>query len=569
MTQSTQYSPLFSLVIPVWHPDPAEFVEALDSIFDQYEPEWQLVLVSDGPQPEEVVALLDGAVERAHASPKREVLLVQREEQGGIVAATNDGIAQASGEFIAFMDNDDVLTPRALLAFRQAIEAFDDVDAVYSDEDKIDPEGNLIGAFHKPGWSPDRLRSHNFLTHFNCFRRSVIDQVGGLRIEFDGSQDHDLSLRVTEKARRISHVPEVLYHWRQSAGSVALDPANKDWAFEAGVGAVQDHLDRVGIPATASRDNERSGGILLAPNLPSEPAVSIVMASRGAVAVGPEVKNAALRRSIGSIVNHTTYRNYEIVVVLDQDTNDAHQAAVIEAGQNRVRFVHDSRAFSASSANNLGASAAGGEHLVFLSADAEVVTPEWLQRLVLFSSLAGVGAVGARVEQPDGRIRHAGITTRDGLPAPLYAGYPGTSLGLMGALWLTFNTLAVSNACMMIKRSAFDAAGGFSSHFPHTFADVDLCLKSLSLGYRTVIDNRTQMIEAATLGRARGVEPWEADLLRTRWASILDNNPFDNPNLSQDVLSELGLSAGLLAKRRLVGIEQPARSWSMADSIHD
>lgn len=569
MTLPEPETPLFSLVIPVWRPDPVEFVEALDSVFDQYEQIWQLVLVADGPQPDEVVALLEGAVRRAKGLQNREVLIVERPEQGGIVAATNDGIAQATGEFIAFMDNDDTLAPQALSAFRHAIEVHTDVDAVYSDEDKIDPEGNLIGAFHKPGWSPDRLRSHNFLTHFNCFRRTLIEEVGGLRIEFDGSQDHDLSLRVTEKARRVSHVPEVLYHWRQSATSVALNPANKDWAFEAGVGAVQDHLDRVGIPAIASRDHERSGGILLEPNLAEEPSVSIVMVSRGPVPVDPTVKVQALGSSITSILEHSTYGNYEIVVVLDQHTDASHEETVRKAGLGRVQVVKDSRPFNFSSARSLGASAATGDHLLFLSSDTQVATPDWIQRLVLFSSLGGVGAVGACLEQTDGRIRHAGITTRGGLPANSYAGYLGDSLGLMGALWLTFNTLAVSGACLMVKRTAFDEAGGFSTRLPNNFSDVDLCLKLLAKGYRTVVDNRTRLVHGETLSPPMPVEPWESDFLRARWAPILDDNPFDNPNLSQDVLGELGLSAGLLAKRRLAGIVPSARSWSQLDAVHD
>lgn len=555
-------TPRFSVVVPVWHPDPGQFQEAVDSVFVQTASSWQLVLVADGPQPDEVLSILSEAEQRSHGPESGEVVVIHRDEQGGIVAASNDAIDASTGEFVAFLDNDDLLAPGALAAFESAADAYDDVDVIYSDEDKMSMEGRRVDPFHKPSWSPDRLRCQMYLGHLCAYRRTLVNEVGNLRQEFHGSQDHDLALRVTEKARRVTHIPQVLYHWRQALTSTALDPANKDWAFEAGVRAVQSHLDRVGIEAEANRDRRFVGVTSVDPVLSEHPLVSIVILTGGTRRIVRGQDVVMVTNAIKSVVARSTYPNYEILVVIDAKSSDALGDELRAVGGGRVRVVRDTRPFSFAASNNLGVSHAYGDHIVFLNDDTEVLTVDWMERLVMWSSLEGVGAVGCLLEYPDGRIQHAGVFSRRGGPSHRYHGFNASGQGAFGVLGQTINLLAVTGACLAIKREVFDEIGGFCTHLPLNFNDVDLCLKTINAGYRNVLDHRTRLVHLETSTRPKGVEAEEVEFMLARWDRLLNNDPWDNPNLDGVGVEEIPPPASLTARRELVGeVQFAARSW--------
>lgn len=546
--------PFISIVVPVYRPDPDHLQAAISSVVDQSDSDWQLVLVADGPQPADVDAVLD-------ASADDRITVARRKEQGGIVDASNDGIGLSTGEFVTFLDNDDTLSPRAVAACRFAVEQHDDVDVIYTDEDKLDIRGRRVDPFHKPSWSPERLRTQMYTGHLGVYRRSLVEQVGRMRAAFNGSQDHDLALRVTEIARRITHIPQVLYHWRQSATSTALDPSAKDWAFEAGVRAVQDHLDRSGVPATAVRDGARVGVIAVNPRLTEFPLVSVIVLTGGRRRTSRGADFVLVENAIRSVVEDSTYPNYEIVVVLDRTSTDQLAERLLELGKGRVRIVRDHQPFSFSGANNLGVSHAFGDHLIFLNDDTEIVTPDWMERFVLWMSLDGVGAVGCCLEYPDGRVQHAGVFSRNGEPSHRYAGFHGTAPGAFGVLGLTINCLAVTGACLGVMRERFDAVGGFSTVFPLNFNDVDLCLKLVDRGWRTVLDNRTRIVHFETSSRPKVVESWEHLSMLERWSGLLHDDPWDNVNLRGYGVEETPAPPQLTELRERSGWAPAPRSW--------
>ena len=548
-----------SILVPVYRPDPRHFEEAIRSVLAQTDVDWQLVLAADGPQPPEVEAIL--AVQNDPRIVVERCLI-----QGGISAATNAALGKATGAFVTFLDNDDVLAPRAVQAVAEALALSEEIDVVYSDEDKLDLQGNRVDPFHKPAWSPERLRGQMYLGHLSVYRRTLVDAVGGLRTEFNGAQDHDLALRVTEQARRVAHLPEVLYHWRQSPTSTALDPGAKTWAFDAGTRAIADHLTRVGIPATAVADGRYPGVTAVNPALLTQPRVSIVVLTGGTSRLVHGETKVLVENAVRSIVKTSTYHNYEIVVVLDRDSTDKLAKRVTEAGidrsgTERVRVVRDRRPFNFAGANNLGVDHAEGSHLIFLNDDTQVITPDWIERLVLLSSLPGVGLVGCCLEYPDGRIQHAGIVSRPNGPSHRWAGFSVAHPGTFSSLALTVNMIGATGACIATKRNRFEAVGGFNVDFPLNFNDVDLCFKFVSLGYRNVVDNRTRLFHFETSSRPNQVESHEVHRLFDRWRDLIGNDPWDNPNLLGSGVEDTPASPALTRLREITGSCRDLPAW--------
>jgi GT2 family glycosyltransferase len=541
-----------SVAVPVYRPDPRHLEEAIESVLHQTSPAWELVLVADGSQPAEVDHVLD-----ALDDPR--IVVHRRQDQGGIVAASNDAIARATGAFVGFLDNDDTLDRSAVAACIDAIAAHDDTDVVYTDEDKLDGAGVRVVPFHKPSWSPERLRGQMYIGHLAVYRRSLIDELGGLRDEYQGAQDHDLALRATEVARRVTHIPRVLYHWRMSETSTAQDPTAKQWAFEAGVRAVQSHLDRVGLPATAALDPAYV--VAVDPALHDHPPVSLIMLTGGRRRIAGGAEMLLVENALRSVVRDSTYPDYEVVVVLDQSTDPALGPRLEEIGGGRVRIVRDPEPFSFSRANNLGVSASSGKYLIFLNDDTQVVTPDWIERFVLWMSQEEVGAVGCCLEYADGRIQHAGIVSRHGGPGHRYAGFHGHEGGAFQSLRLTLNTLAVTGACLGVAREKFEAVGGFTLLFPVNFNDVDLCLKLVSRGWRTVCDNRARLVHFESSSRAAEVESWEHLLLLERWRHLINGDPWDNGNT--DGVYEIPPPTALTRLRELADANFPTRSWPL------
>jgi GT2 family glycosyltransferase len=522
--------PRFSIVTPVYETPADVLWEMLESVRRQSFDDWELCLVDDASPSPRVRETLDRV-----ASEDSRVRVIHRVANGGIVAASNDALGLAQGEFIALLDHDDKLHPDALRLVDAAIGDDPTVDYVYTDEDKIDERGRHMSPFLKPDWSPERMRTQMYSCHLSVFRRSLVEEVGGFDGEYEGAQDWDLVLRATERARKVVHVPRVLYHWRSIATSAAAGEDVKPWAFEAGKRAVQAHCERIGLEAKVERDTQDQGVYHLEPRLSGEPSVSIVIPTNGQTREVRYEKIVLVENCVRSILSDSSYSNYEIIVVVDANTPRGVLGRLRELGGDRLRLVDFDRPFSFSEKINTGAVRAEGDHLVLLNDDIEVATGDWLERMVMHSQLNGVGAVGARLLLEDGRLQHGGVNFEGGLPGHPYYGWPGDAAGYSNNLKITRNLLAVTGACLMTRRELFDLVGGLSSTLPINYNDVDYCLKLHEIGKRVVFDANVKMLHFESSSRSSEVADWEKDLLLARWIGITEPDPYSNPHLHAEM----------------------------------
>jgi O-antigen biosynthesis protein len=537
-------APRFSVLTPVYN-TPAPILWAmLQSVRAQTFEDWELCLVDDCSNAPHVREMLESAERR---DPRIRVRF--REENGGIVAASNDALEMAEGEFLALLDHDDELHPDALALVHEALLTNPEADYVYTDEDKIDEAGHHLGPFFKPNWSPERMRTQMYTCHLSVLRRSLVEEVGGFDAEFEGSQDWDLVLKVTERARAVLHVPRILYHWRMIETSAAGGGEDaKPWAFEAGTRAVQAHCERTGVQARVERDLDRPGVYRLEPELSEQPLVSIVIPTRGSTREVRYEETMLIEHCVRSIVESSTYENYEIVVVADTATPPSVLESLKEIAGERLTLVPWDRPFSFSAKINLGAVRSRGEHLLLLNDDMEVVTPNWIERMVMYSSLPEVGAVGGKLLWEDGRLQHVVVRFEGGLPGHLYRGYARGFKGYANDVVIAQNALAVTGACLMTRREVFEEVGGLSTELPVNYNDIDYCLKQYSRGRRIVYDPDLVLYHFESSSRSTEVQEWEKEKLLERWMQLTAVDPFSNPNLRNG--SPRLLSPLLWVKRR-------------------
>ncbi|HEU4707457.1 MAG TPA: glycosyltransferase [Solirubrobacterales bacterium] len=520
--------PLLSVLTPVFD-TPADVLAAmLRSVREQSFGDWEHCLVDDCSTALHVEAML----ERAQAEDDR-VRVVRRAENGGIADASNDALEMARGEFVALLDHDDELHPAALEKVAAAIAGAPEADYLYTDEDKIDRGGRPSGPFFKPDWSPERMRTQMYTCHLSVMRRLLVEEVGGFDREFEGSQDWDLVLKVTERARQVVHVPEVLYHWRTLDTSTAgSGEAAKPWAFEAGTRAVQAHCERIGLPAEVERDLEVPGVYHLQPRLRRQPLVSIVIPTAGGSREVRFQQVVLVEHCLRSVVEISTYENYEVVVVTDGDPDPVLEDRLRAIAGDRLRLVPFAGPFNFSAKINRGAVHSNGERLLLLNDDMEVVTPDWIERMVMYLELEEIGAVGARLILEDGRPQHVGILFENGgYPGHIYHGFSPGFRGYSNNVLVAQNHLAVTAACLMTSRQAFDEVGGFSAAFPNNYNDMDFCLKLRTTGRRVVYDPDTVLYHFESSSRENQVEDWEKEQLLGRWLHLTATDPSSNPNL--------------------------------------
>jgi GT2 family glycosyltransferase len=519
--------PLFSILMPVYETPADVLRRALSSVRRQTYTDWELCLVDDASAQPHVREILDEAARDAR------VKLHVRPENGGIVAASNDALEIAGGTFVVLLDHDDELHPTALAAVEARLREDSEIDYLYTDEDKVGPKGGHTGPFFKPGWSPERLRTQMYTCHLSVLRRALVEEAGGFDPDFEGSQDWDIVLKVSERARSVAHIPRILYHWRALETSAAGGGESaKPWAFEAGRRAVQAHCERTGVEARVERDREDPGVYHLVPELARERLVSIVIPTAGQRREVRYEEVTLVSHCVRSIVEKSTYDDYEIVCVADASTDPALLDELDEIGAGRLRTVRYEEPFNFSAKVNLGAEHSDGEHLLLLNDDMEVVTPDWLQRMVMYSSIPEVGAVGGRLLWEDGRLQHAGVIFQRGLPGHVYRGFPGSYKGYSNNVVVAENFLAVTGACLMTAREHFERVGGLDPEFPVNYNDMDYCLKLRANGLRVVYDPDTILYHFESSSRSSDVEDWEKRLLVERWGSISDPDPYLNPNLS-------------------------------------
>lgn len=517
--------PLISIITPVYGVDPCYLEALIESVRCQWYPHWELILVEDAGPNDATRIYLDSLNDE-----RIKVRLC--EQNGGISRASNIALEIANGEYVAFLDHDDELTPDALYEVVKAINKYDP-DFIYSDEDKIDTAGNFSMPFFKPDWSPDALMSIMYTCHLGCMRRSLVTELGGFRSEFDGAQDYDLVLRLSERTQRIHHIPRVLYHWRTLPTSTAAGLDAKPYASDATRRLKEDALIRRGTSGTVEPVLEMPGQFRVNYHPAGKPKVSIIIPSRDNVAV--------LRRCIDSIQRKTTYANYEIVLIDNQSvTEDAlayFQAIDKESG---VRVLHYPLPFNYSAINNMGAREAAGDYLLFLNDDTEVLSIDWLERLLGFAQLPHMGAVGAKLLFPEGGgIQHCGVLNLAAGPGhAFYAGPPQAPL-YFGRNILEWNWLAVTGACLMVARSKFDAVDGFDELLPVAYNDVDLCWRLHDKGWRNVVCNAVSLIHYESVSRGLDHEDpvkfarlgRERRQLYRKHSGFFMQDPYFNPNL--------------------------------------
>jgi GT2 family glycosyltransferase len=519
-------SPRFSILTPVYETPAGVLRKMLASVRNQSYADWELCLVDDASAQPHVKRILDAAARR---DPRVRVLYSER--NGGIVAASNQALGMARGEFVALLDHDDTLHPDALAHVAEAIDATPEADYVYTDEDKITPAGYHAFPFFKPDWSPERMRTQMYTCHFSVFRRSLVEEVGGFDPAFEGSQDWDLVLRVTERARAVVHVPRVLYHWRMLETSAATAGEAKPYAFEAAQRAVQAHCDRIGLPAEVEGDRDDPGVLHLQPRLRREPLVSIVIPTSGQRREVRFEEVVLVVNCVRSILEDSTYENFEIVCVYGEATPPEVLDELRELAGERLRLVPFEGAFNFSTKINLGAVSSRGEQILLLNDDIEVHTPDWIERMVMYAEQEEVGAVGGRLLWGDGRLQHVGIAFQDGLPGHDYRGFHGDYRGYFNAVVIARNCLGVTGACLMTPREVFDEVGGLTLALPVNFNDVDYCLKVHRSGRRIVYDPDLVMYHFESSSRDPEVEKWEVRQLEDRWRPYAAVDPYGSVNL--------------------------------------
>ena len=523
-----EHDPLISVITPVYDTSPEVLAECIESVRAQRYQRWQLCLVDDASPSEHVWPQLSDAM----VSDPR-IFARRREQNGGIVAASNDAVAMARGEVVVFLDHDDLLHPSALHRVATAFNDHPDLDYVYTDEDLVSLDGRRIAPFYKPDWSPERFRNQMYCCHLSAVRRTLGDRVGWLRPGFDGAQDWDFVLRVTEEARRIVHIPEVLYHWRIVPTSVLAGDDVKPYAYEAAARAVESQCERLGIDAEVI-ELERQGHFRVKRRVKDEPLVSIIIPTRGSSGAVWGVDRVLVTEAVRSIVEKSTWPNYELIIVADTSTPVGVLADLVDIGGDRIRVIDYPHAFDFSDKCNLGALRARGEHLLFLNDDTEVIDDDWLESLLGLDQEPTAGAVGAELLFEDGRIQHVGHVAIGGNPGHLMFGRSPRADANRLAVWLDREVAGVTAACLMVRAEVFDEVGGFSPEFPGNYNDVDFCHKIRACGYRVVVTPHARLYHFESMTRDPDVATTELAKLRERWGHALHHDPYYNSNYGTD-----------------------------------
>jgi len=506
--------PLISILMPTHNTPELWLRRAIDSVRGQLYPHWQLCIADDASTAPHVRPLLE-----SFAASDERIRLRFRASPGHISLASATALELAEGEFIALLDHDDELHPLALYRVAAEINLHPDVELIYSDEDKIGTDGRRYDPHFKPDWNPELLRTQNYICHLAVYRAQTLQAVGGFRLGLEGAQDWDIALRVSENANCIRHLPYILYHWRTVPGSTARSDSAKDYALGAGCRAVQDHLERRGEKAVAELLD--FGHLRIRRVLPDPP-------PRVSIILNPTKQGATTLRCLESLEHLTHYPDYEVLVAgglapgVSVDQRGLAESAPHFGPELPLRDL------------NQAASRANGMFLCFVNGACEIPNSEWLTELIAQSLQPEVGAVGARLLRPDGRVWHAGywLDSERVVVAP-YCGAPATFPGLMNRALLQQNISAVSAACMVVSKSYFEQIGGFDEA-AGCYADIDLCLKLHEIGLRNVwTPHVTLRLKELPSMIASGADDATGHMLR-RWPAQLARDPVGNPNLALD-----------------------------------
>lgn len=524
------YAPKFSVVVPLYH-TPAKFLKDLvRSMMYQSYANWELCLVNASPEDVHLTSLLENWAMR-----DKRIRVIRLEKNLGIAQNTNAGIAASTGEFIAFLDHDDFLEPDALFCYADALNKDKTIDVFYSDEDKTDEyAAHYFYPHFKSDFNIDLLHANNYMCHFLAVRKSLVDTVGGLNEKFDGAQDYDFVLRLTEHTKKIYHCPRILYHWRCSNQSTAASQGNKMYAIHAGKAALNAHYKRLGWNARA-QEGAVDGWYQTKFTLKEEPLVSILIPNKD--------HTDDLDVCLNSFFERADYQNYEFIIIENNSVLPETFAYYekIEKEHDNVKVVYWEAGFNYSAINNFGFKFAKGDYIMLLNNDVELITPDIFQSMLGFCMRPEVGIVGAKLLYNDHTVQHAGVLVgAGGLADHVFKGIHEDDPGYMGRAISSQDVSAVTAACLLVKRSVYEEVGGLEDEFQVAFNDVDFCLKVRKAGYLIVYDADVKLFHYES--KSRGMEDTterfirfgnEMMLLNSKW-DILSTfvDPYYNPNFS-------------------------------------
>ncbi|MDM9385491.1 glycosyltransferase family 2 protein [Chlorogloeopsis sp. ULAP01] len=521
-----QLHPKFSIIMPVYNVEAKWLEKAIESVRNQIYANWELCIADDASTYPHIRSILTNY---SKLDPRIKVIF--RTENGHISATSNSALEVATGEYIALLDHDDELSINALFENAKLINQHPEADFIYSDEDKIDENGSRFSPCFKPDWSPEYFYSCMYTCHLGVYRTSIIGEIGGFRSEYDGSQDYDLVLRVVEKTKNIYHIPKILYHWRSISVSAASGSQAKPWAYTAGRKALESMLERSRYPGRVE-ETINPGIYRVRRDIIGNPLVSIIIPSAGTTIETPSNSLCLLENCLRSIQQVSTYRNFEIVVV---DGYDIPKEILERTTASNVELVRCAEPFNFSMRINKGAAKAKGEFLLLLNDDTEVITPDWLESMLELAQQMEIGAVGAKLLFPDGRIQHTGVLILEGNPCHAFYGFDNEYSGYYCSNIVNRNYLAVTAACLMMRKEIFQQLQGLDEDFPLNYNDVDLCLRAYQAGYRNVVTPYAQLIHYESASRQKGLRPGEWHQLNQKWKNYFENleiDPYYNVNLS-------------------------------------
>ena len=525
--QNFAYKPLISIIMPTYNSPVAYLKSAIESVLNQLYENWELCIADDASTSPEVTKLLE---HYAQLDPR--IKVVFRSENGHISVASNTALAMASGEFVGFLDHDDELTEHALYHIVNRLNQDKTIDVLYSDEDHINERNVHCNPFFKPDWSPELLLTQNYICHFLVVRRSLVEQVNGFRVGFEGAQDYDLILRLAELTDKIAHISKILYGWRESPSSTAHNPQAKPYAQKAGQRAIQEYVDRMyGKGNVVVNEDENNLFIYDTRfNLQDKPLLSIIIPTKDGLSF--------LKPCIESIISKTTYEPYEILI-LDNNSEQLETRqwfAKIQAQYNNVRVIPAYYPFNWSKLNNHGIREAKGNFLVFLNNDTKVIAPDWLDRIVEHLVQEHIGVVGAQLCYEDGTIQHAGVVVGIGGYADhIYRGKLAIhqSTPFVSPL-VKRNVLAVTGACLAIAKKTLDRIGHFNEEFIVCGSDVEICIRSHEHGFSNIYDPYVKLFHLESKTRdPKNIPAVDFILSDKAYKPYIENgDPFYNENLS-------------------------------------
>jgi len=519
-----KYEPKISIIVPTYNTPEKFLIEMIESVRSQTYGNWELC-IADGGSNERVRNIL-----KQYALEDNRIKIKLLDENKGIAGNSNEALSLATGEYIALLDHDDMLPAFALFEIVKAINENPDADFIYSDEDLISERGKRLEPHFKPDWSPYTLKSYNYITHLSVIRKSLVTEVGGFRRGFDGSQDYDLILRITEKTNKIIHIPKILYHWRMSENSTSLNPGIKGYAHEAGKKALQEYFKRAGITCEVE-----DGQFMFSYRIKNKdygfPKVSIIIPNKDNVVL--------LRQCIDSILYNSTYTNFEVVICDNNSKKETYKYYEEIKSNDKIKIIKWEKPFNFAAINNYAVNFTSGEYIIFLNNDTKVITPTWIESMLELITFKDVGIVGPKLLYQNNTIQHAGVVI--GIAG--FAGHIGRGKnrnfgGHFGNFKVIRNVSAVTGACLMIKKEVFRLVGGFDENLAVALNDIDLCLKVLEKGYNILYTPFVELYHYES--KTRGYEDTEEKIIRfnkeieyfrTKWKHFLQKgDPFYNKN---------------------------------------